>query len=70
MSAVNFAHEDVNELESAYDENALIRLRDFFAKRATPEVSEKVMVDLSLVESGGTDPEVYQRLRTYLSSMN
>lgn len=70
MSAVNFAHEDINELETSYDENALVRLKDYLMKRINPELSESALADLTLVEEGGGNPEVYERLRSYLASTN
>lgn len=70
MSAIDFAHNDINELEAVYDENAFIRLKDYLLKRVDPALTEKVQEDLDLIESGNRDSEIYERLRSYLASEN
>lgn len=70
MSAIDFAHNDINELEAVYDENAFIRLKDYLLKRVDPSLTENVQEDLDLIESGSREPEIYERLRSYLVSEN
>lgn len=71
MSAVNFAYDDISELENHAEpeqvSSAIIRLRNFFEKKTCKETSAKADTDLTNVEAGKHDPDVFDRLRTYVA---
>lgn len=70
MSAVNFALNDITELEQGGQGDfpaAVIRLRNYFEVKASDDSCQQALLDLEKVESGESDPEVFDRLRAYIA---
>lgn len=73
MSAVNFALNDITELEQGGQGDldnfpaAVIRLRNYFEVKASDDSCQQALLDLEKVESGESDPEVFNRLRAYIA---